>query len=239
MSDDAGEFIRLERAGAQWPIPEDLEPPSRAFGDALVAARRRRRWAAGSRDAVPDAAMLTRALKDARLVAARIVAAFAQARPPPHREVRLEGARRRRSRSTPAGRPGRSGWRASAPSTWSKIEPARPPDRVLASVLVANRGEIARRIFRACRALGIRADRRLLRGGRRLAPRRATPTRPCLIGPAPARESYLNVDRILEAARRTGAAGDPSRLRLPLRELALRQGVRGGRARLRRARPGA
>jgi acetyl-CoA carboxylase biotin carboxylase subunit len=75
---------------------------------------------------------------------------------------------------------------------------------VLESVLVANRGEIARRIFRACRALGIRtiavyseAD---VGWPHALEADEAVP-----IGPAPARESYLSVERLLEAARRTGA----------------------------------
>ncbi len=38
LSDDAREFISLERAGQKWAIPEDLESGMRAFGDALVAA---------------------------------------------------------------------------------------------------------------------------------------------------------------------------------------------------------
>jgi 3-methylcrotonyl-CoA carboxylase alpha subunit len=71
-------------------------------------------------------------------------------------------------------------------------------------LLIANRGEIACRVIRTARRLGIRtvavhseADA----GARhvRLADEAV------LVGPAPARESYLAVDRILEAARRTGA----------------------------------
>ena len=46
----------------------------------------------------------------------------------------------------------------------------------------------------------------------------AWPTRRSAIGPPPAAESYLGIDRIVEAARSTGAAGGPSRLRLPFRE---------------------
>jgi 3-methylcrotonyl-CoA carboxylase alpha subunit len=72
------------------------------------------------------------------------------------------------------------------------------------SVLIANRGEISVRIIRACRELGIRsiavyseADGRALH--RRLA------DEAYLLGPAPAPESYLNVERLVEAIERSGA----------------------------------
>ncbi|MFI9394675.1 acetyl-CoA carboxylase biotin carboxylase subunit [Streptomyces bauhiniae] len=72
------------------------------------------------------------------------------------------------------------------------------------TVLVANRGEIAVRVIRTLRALGVRsvavfsdadADARHVREA-------DTAVR---IGPAPAAESYLSVERLLEAAARTGA----------------------------------
>ena len=72
------------------------------------------------------------------------------------------------------------------------------------TVLIANRGEIAVRIVRTLRRLGVRAvavhsdadaDARHVREAD-LAVR---------LGPAPARESYLSVDRLLEAAASTGA----------------------------------
>ena len=74
---------------------------------------------------------------------------------------------------------------------------------MLESVLVANRGEIARRIFRACRALGVRTIAVYSEADADW-PHAREADEAVLIGPAPARESYLNVDRVLGAARRTG-----------------------------------
>jgi acetyl-CoA carboxylase biotin carboxylase subunit len=75
---------------------------------------------------------------------------------------------------------------------------------VLQSVLIANRGEIARRVIRGCRALGIRtvAVHSEADAG---WPHVADADEAVLIGPAPARESYLDIERILDAARRTNA----------------------------------
>jgi acetyl-CoA carboxylase biotin carboxylase subunit len=75
---------------------------------------------------------------------------------------------------------------------------------LFSSVLVANRGEIARRIIRACRALGIRTIAVYSEADRDW-PHVAEADQAVAIGPAPARESYLAVDRLVEAARATGA----------------------------------
>ena len=70
-------------------------------------------------------------------------------------------------------------------------------------LFIANRGEIAVRIVRACRALGIEcvvgvsaADRETLAA--------SLADRAVCIGPAPARESYLSVPLVVTAARGTG-----------------------------------
>jgi len=75
---------------------------------------------------------------------------------------------------------------------------------MFAKVLVSNRGEIAVRLIRALRELGIAsvavysdADRASLAVG--LADEAA------YLGPSPSSESYLRIDKILEAARRHGA----------------------------------
>ena len=72
------------------------------------------------------------------------------------------------------------------------------------TVLVANRGEIARRIFRACRARGL-GTVAVYSEADRDAPHVKDADRAVAIGPAPARESYLSIERILAAARESGA----------------------------------
>ncbi|MGB9667316.1 MAG: acetyl-CoA carboxylase biotin carboxylase subunit [Thermosulfidibacteraceae bacterium] len=71
-------------------------------------------------------------------------------------------------------------------------------------VLVANRGEIACRVIRACKEMGIRtvaiyseADKEALHV--KMA------DEAYLVGPAPSAQSYLNIDRIIEVARESGS----------------------------------
>jgi acetyl-CoA carboxylase, biotin carboxylase subunit len=67
-------------------------------------------------------------------------------------------------------------------------------------VLVANRGEIALRIIRACRKLGIQPIA-VYSEADAGAPHVRAADRALPIGPAPARESYLSIERIVGAAR--------------------------------------
>src|SRR5215469_7318315 len=75
---------------------------------------------------------------------------------------------------------------------------------MFAKILIANRGEIACRVIRTAQRMGIRtvavyseADADALHV--------AMADEAYPIGPAPARESYLEIDRIIETARRAGA----------------------------------
>jgi acetyl-CoA carboxylase biotin carboxylase subunit len=71
-------------------------------------------------------------------------------------------------------------------------------------VLIANRGEIALRVIRACKELGIRTVAVFSEADRESLHVRFADEDVC-IGPAPARESYLNIPRIISAAEITGA----------------------------------
>ena len=77
-------------------------------------------------------------------------------------------------------------------------------ERRVRKVLIANRGEIAVRVIRACREMDIapvaiysEADAAALHV------RLADEAR--LVGPAPSRESYLDIGRVIEAARASKA----------------------------------
>ncbi len=76
--------------------------------------------------------------------------------------------------------------------------------RTLRRVLVANRGEIAARVLRSCRELGL-GTVAVYSDADRAAPHVALADVAARLGPAPAAESYLSIPAILEAARATGA----------------------------------
>jgi geranyl-CoA carboxylase alpha subunit len=72
------------------------------------------------------------------------------------------------------------------------------------SILVANRGEIALRVMRTARAMGYRTIAVYSEADAE-APHVRFADDACLIGPAPAAESYLHVERLLQAAAASGA----------------------------------
>jgi acetyl-CoA carboxylase, biotin carboxylase subunit len=71
-------------------------------------------------------------------------------------------------------------------------------------VLVANRGEIALRVIRACREMGL-ASVAVYSDADRTAPHVLAADEAVHLGPPPASESYLSIPKLLEAARATGA----------------------------------
>ena len=75
---------------------------------------------------------------------------------------------------------------------------------MFSKVLIANRGEIALRVIRACHELGIRAVAIYSDADAR-APHVRAADEAVHVGPAPSAESYLKGDRIVEAALRVGA----------------------------------
>jgi acetyl/propionyl-CoA carboxylase alpha subunit len=71
-------------------------------------------------------------------------------------------------------------------------------------LLIANRGEIAVRILRACHELGIRTVA-VYSDADRYAPHVRYAHEAYHIGPSPARDSYLRIDKLLDVAARSGA----------------------------------
>jgi acetyl-CoA carboxylase, biotin carboxylase subunit len=74
---------------------------------------------------------------------------------------------------------------------------------VIRSLLIANRGEIAVRIIRTCRDMGVRTVAAYSEADRGSLPVRMADQAVC-VGPAPARDSYLNVRNLVTAAVLSG-----------------------------------
>jgi propionyl-CoA carboxylase alpha chain len=77
-------------------------------------------------------------------------------------------------------------------------------NRKIRKILVANRGEIALRIMRSAKEMGIGTVAIYSEADREALHVRYADEAVC-VGPAPSSESYLRIDRILEACRQTGA----------------------------------
>jgi acetyl-CoA carboxylase biotin carboxylase subunit len=75
---------------------------------------------------------------------------------------------------------------------------------VIRRVLIANRGEIALRVIRACRAAGI-GTVAVYSDADAESPHVIAADMAVRVGPAPAAESYLNIGALVDAARQTGA----------------------------------
>src|SRR5262249_11057577 len=93
------------------------------------------------------------------------------------------------------------------------VQDVTPMDRArmyrrFRTLLVANRGEIACRVIRTARAMGLRTVA-VYSEADRGAMHVAMADDAVLLGPARARDSYLNIERVIEAARQTGAEAIP------------------------------
>ena len=92
-------------------------------------------------------------------------------------------------------------------------------------ILIANRGEIACRVAATARRLGVRTVA-VYSDADANAAHVAACDEAVHIGAASPRESYLRIERIVEAAKADRRAGHPSGLRLPVGERRFRAGLR-------------
>ena len=104
---------------------------------------------------------------------------------------------------------------------------------MLDKIVIANRGEIALRILRACRELGIKTVAVHSTADCNLKHVLLADESVC-IGPPPSQDSYLNMPAIISAAEVTDCGGDPSGLRLPVRKRGFRRARREERLHLHR-----
>ena len=104
-------------------------------------------------------------------------------------------------------------------------------------VLIANRGEIAVRIIRTCREMGIKTVAVYSTIDRDALHVKMADQSVC-IGPPPSAESYLNIPSILSAVEITDADADPPRLRLSRGERRLRGDLPELRRQVHRPLPG-
>ena len=85
------------------------------------------------------------------------------------------------------------------------------------SILIANRGEIAVRIIRACRNMGIKSIAVYSKEDKDSLHVQLADRRVC-IGEGPAKNSYLNMERIISAAKNTDSMGNKSNARKTMME---------------------
>ena len=88
---------------------------------------------------------------------------------------------------------------------------------MIKKILIANRGEIAVRIIRACREMGIETVAVYSEADREALHTQLADEAVC-IGPAPSAESYLNMERIISATIISGADASASGFWISVRE---------------------